>query len=158
MEHVFYYDTPIGRIGLSAAGDCITGVFFGGADFAAPLGARCEQTPPIRRAYEQLQEYFQGIRTEFDVPLALRGTDFQTSVWKALSGIPYGQTRTYAQIAAQIGRPKACRAVGAANHRNPLAIFVPCHRVVGASGALTGYAGGLAAKRYLLELEARFRP
>ena len=101
----------------------------------------------------QLQEYFGGTRQVFDVPLAPQGTLFQMEVWRVLRTIPYGETQSYADIAEQIGRPKAVRAVGAANGRNPLSIFVPCHRVIGKNGSLTGYAGGLAQKSVLLEIE-----
>ena len=109
----------------------------------------------MEEAARQLQEYFAGCRREFSLPLAPRGTEFQRQVWHALEGIPYGETRTYGEIARAIGKPKACRAVGMANHRNPLSILVPCHRVVGADGSLTGYGGGLEAKQFLLELEKR---
>ncbi len=101
----------------------------------------------------QLAEYFRGARHRFELPLAPRGTDFQQMVWRALAAIPYGQTRSYGEIARAIGRPRAVRAVGAANGRNPLPIVVPCHRVIGSDGSLTGFAGGLAAKTCLLELE-----
>ena len=153
MKSVFYYDTPVGRMGVADNGDFITGVFFG--DVYRPQGASVRETPLIRKAFGQLREYFAGRRTDFDLPVALQGTEFQTGVWKALTEIPYGQTRTYGQIAAQVGRPKASRAVGMANHRNPVSILVPCHRVVGAGGKLTGYAGGLDAKQSLLALEKR---
>jgi methylated-DNA-[protein]-cysteine S-methyltransferase len=111
-------------------------------------------TPVLRAAAAQLAEYFAGKRRTFDLPLAPHGTPFQLAVWSALRAIPYGETRNYAELARAIGRPTASRAVGAANGKNPLGIIVPCHRVIGASGALTGYAGGLSAKRWLLELEA----
>ena len=103
----------------------------------------------------ELQEYFDGKRTHFTFPLRLDGTDFQKAVWQELLGIPYGQTRTYSQIAADIGRPKAARAVGMACNQNPVWIAIPCHRVLGRNGALTGYAGGLGLKQKLLELEHR---
>ena len=121
-----------------------------------PAGARCDGTHPlVSLAARQLGEYFGGIRREFDLPLDLRGTDFQVSVWKALLKIPYGETRSYGQIALELGKAAAVRAVGAANGANPIAIVVPCHRVIGARGALTGYGGGLDRKRFLLELESR---
>ena len=101
----------------------------------------------------QLEEYFAGKRKQFDLPLSLRGTEFQRQVWAALRDIPYGVTRSYGQIAQAVGRPKAVRAVGMANHRNPISIIVPCHRVVGADGSLTGYGGGLENKKFLLALE-----
>jgi methylated-DNA-[protein]-cysteine S-methyltransferase len=109
-------------------------------------------------AERQLTEYFQGERKDFDVPLAFAGTPFQVRVWQALLTIPYGETRSYGDIARQIGHPGAMRAVGAANGRNPISIMAPCHRVVGASGALVGFAGGLDAKRTLLDLEAGISP
>lgn len=103
---------------------------------------------------QQLREYFEGQRTNFTIPLHLRGTPFQRQVWAALVSIPFGETRTYAQIAQQLGNPNATRAVGAANGKNPVSILVPCHRVVGSTGRLTGFAGGMTAKAYLLNLEA----
>ena len=109
--------------------------------------------PVLRETERQLQQYFAGARTRFDLPLDFSGTDFQKAVWAALLTIPFGETRSYAQIAAQVGSPKAVRAVGAANGRNPISIVAPCHRVIGSNGALTGFAGGLDAKRVLLELE-----
>ncbi|WP_242122730.1 methylated-DNA--[protein]-cysteine S-methyltransferase [Sphingobium sp. Sx8-8] len=109
--------------------------------------------PVLEEAERQLGEYFAGRREMFDLPLDFTGTDFQKRVWAALLTIPFGQTRSYADIARQIGKASACRAVGAANGRNPISIIAPCHRVVGANGALTGFAGGLEAKRYLLGLE-----
>lgn len=125
----------------------------------AQFGARrdparsMESSPLLRLACGQLHEYFAGRRREFDLPLAPRGTEFQRLVWKALRAIPYGETRSYGQIAWAIGRPRACRAVGLANNRNPIAIIVPCHRVIGSNGSLTGYAAGLPVKAALLALE-----
>lgn len=111
------------------------------------------QHPTLLKTEQQLTEYFAGTREHFDLPLDFVGTEFQKQVWAALLTIPYGQTRSYRDIATQIGRPKAVRAVGAANGRNPISIVAPCHRVVGASGDLTGFAGGLSAKALLLGLE-----
>ncbi len=119
--------------------------------------------PPVEverlfaRVKHQLGEYFDGLRTSFDLPIDPIGTDFQREVWATLQSIPYGETKTYGEQAAALGRPTAARAVGAANGRNPLSIVVPCHRVVGASGELTGFAGGLGAKGFLLDLESRQR-
>jgi methylated-DNA-[protein]-cysteine S-methyltransferase len=110
--------------------------------------------PLLRETSRQLAEYFVGKRRQFELALDFRGTDFQRSVWSALLTIPYGETRSYAQIAAQIGNPTAVRAVGAANGRNPISIIAPCHRVIGMNGALTGFGGGLDAKAHLLALEA----
>ena len=115
---------------------------------------RGEETSLLTCAEEELLAYLSGARRDFDLPLAPAGTEFQCAVWTALRDIPYGQTQTYGQIALSIGRPKAVRAVGQANHCNPLPIFLPCHRVVGSRGALTGYAGGLALKKALLTLES----
>ncbi|MDE1152890.1 MAG: methylated-DNA--[protein]-cysteine S-methyltransferase [Micavibrio sp.] len=110
--------------------------------------------PVLVEAQRQLADYFAGKLRTFSLPLDFNGTDFQKSVWRALLEIPYGETRSYGEIAARIGNPKAVRAVGAANGRNPISIIAPCHRVIGANGTLTGFAGGLAAKDYLLKLEA----
>ena len=109
--------------------------------------------PILQTAETQLAEYFAGSRRDFDLPLAPAGTDFQRSVWQALAKIPYGQTCSYAALARAVGRPKAVRAVGAANGRNPLPIVLPCHRVIGADGSLTGFGGGLPTKQFLLQLE-----
>jgi len=117
-------------------------------------GSEKKETALIKKAAGQLSEYFAGRRKEFDLPLSFAGTDFQKKVWNALMTIPYGETRSYGQIAAQIGNPKASRAVGMANNRNPISIFCPCHRVIGADGSLVGYGGGLDMKRFLLGLEA----
>jgi methylated-DNA-[protein]-cysteine S-methyltransferase len=110
-------------------------------------------SPVLLEAQRQLQEYFAGTRSQFTLELDFSGTDFQKQVWQALLTIPFGETRSYSQIAQQIGNPRAVRAVGAANGRNPISIIAPCHRVIGASGELTGFAGGLQAKQYLLALE-----
>ena len=115
-------------------------------------GERLE-TPLLREAYKQLSEYLIGKRQNFDLPLNPRGTVFQQQVWEALSDIPYGETRSYKQIAEAIGNPKAVRAVGMANNRNPLLIVVPCHRVIGANGKLVGYGAGIEKKEFLLKLE-----
>jgi len=112
-----------------------------------------QETPLIKKTAGQLDEYFNGKRKVFDLHLALHGTDFQIKVWNALRTIPYGETISYGQLAAMTGNPKACRAVGMANNRNPVPVIVPCHRVIGSNGSLTGYAGGLELKQNLLELE-----
>jgi methylated-DNA-[protein]-cysteine S-methyltransferase len=119
-------------------------------------GANEHSLPVMRETVRQLQAYFAGELKSFDVPLEIEGTEFQKRVWSALRTIPYGQTRSYTQIAAQIGAPRAVRAVGAANGRNPIPIIVPCHRVIGASGSLVGFGGGLDWKRLLLNLEATY--
>lgn len=109
--------------------------------------------PPLLELRRQLAQYFAGERRAFDLPLAPRGTEFERRVWQALLAIPYGETRSYAEVAAAIGRPSACRAVGHANGSNPIAVVIPCHRVIGSDGSLTGYGGGLPLKRFLLDLE-----
>jgi len=114
---------------------------------------RPERSGIVAMALDQIVEYLNGTRREFDLPLDLRGTEFQRSAWSAVAGIPYGQTRTYAQVAHTIGQPLAVRAVGAANGANPLPLVVPCHRVLGSDGSLTGYGGGLDVKQRLLEME-----
>lgn len=124
----------------------------------APDDAQVDSCPPgsiAQRTAEQLCEYFAGSRQTFDLPLEPRGTEFQRRVWNALCEIPYGETRSYGEIAQRVGNPKASRAVGMANHRNPIPILIPCHRVIGADGSLVGYGGGLGVKRYLLDLEKR---
>jgi methylated-DNA-[protein]-cysteine S-methyltransferase len=140
-------DTPIGPLLLSADEGGLSRVEFG-----APV-ACTSSAPPFPEAEAQLQAYFAGELERFELPLAPGGTTFQQSVWNALAEIPYGATTTYWELAARIGRPSACRAVGAANGRNPLPVIVPCHRVIGAAGALNGYGGGLERKRLLLALE-----
>lgn len=156
--------SPVGRLVL--VGDVgprgleLRGLYFEGAPHAAgavPSGAR-EDAAAFGEVVAQLRAYFDGARTSFDVRLAPRGTTFQRAVWRELSAIPYGETTTYAEIARAIGRPRAVRAVGAANGKNPLSIVVPCHRVIGRDGTLTGYAGGIENKRRLLELESRRGP
>jgi methylated-DNA-[protein]-cysteine S-methyltransferase len=109
----------------------------------------------IEQAIKQIDEYFAGIRKDFDIPLKLTGTEFQNKTWKALQNIPFGGTKSYSELAAMMGNPKAVRAVGGANNKNPFPIIIPCHRVIGADGSLTGYAGGIEVKKYLLELERK---
>lgn len=149
--------TRLGSITLAATPQGLAGVWFLGQRHypQGPLGERDDRHPELLRAQQQLQEYLAGNRRVFTLPLDLSsGTAFQQSVWRALLQIPLGETRSYAAISAQLGKPTATRAVGAAVGRNPLSIVVPCHRVVGANGALTGYAGGLDRKAQLLALEA----
>ena len=146
----YFYETPIGRLQIFADSECITGISF----FEKKVqDAVEEETPLIKRMYLELEEYFIGKRKIFDIPVRPAGTSFQQSVWKALQAIPYGETRSYKQIAEIIGNPAACRAVGMANNRNPIPIVIPCHRVVGTNGDLTGYAGGLDVKMKLLDIE-----
>ena len=148
---VLYQDSPIGTLGLVDDGSGLSRVFL--RQTAGEWTGRLGETELTIWAAAELEEYFSGRRTAFSVPLSPHGTAFQLAVWEALRGIPYGQTRTYGEIAAAVGRPKAARAVGMANHDNPLLIFTPCHRVVGKGGALTGFACGLEVKRWLLALE-----
>ena len=151
MDGLFLYDTEIGRIAIGENGGAIALLRLPGEE--VPGTVVQHETELLRKAAEQLREYLRGERKMFDLPLAPEGTAFQKAVWSALQEIPYGQTRSYGEIAARIGRPKACRAVGMANHCNPIPIFIPCHRVVGANGSLTGYAGGLNKKIALLGIE-----
>jgi len=138
-------------IAASEAGVCAIELNVG----AVLAGPESRSNPFLKQAVEQLRAYFGGELRDFDLTLDLQGTDFQKRVWQELLHIPYGETRSYSCIAGEIGAPKAVRAVGSANGRNPIPIVVPCHRVIGASGALTGYGGGLPLKRFLLDLEAR---
>lgn len=150
---IFYnvYDTDLGRLTLAEKQDGIFRLYFGSVD----MDGRRKATPLLDFAAAQLDEYAVGKRREFDLPLVLEGTPFQRDVWAALMTIPYGETATYKQIAQKLGNANACRAVGMANNKNPLAIIVPCHRVIGSDGSLTGYAGGLELKRRLLEIERK---
>ena len=152
MENQYYQyiDTPVGTL-LAAGSE--EELFCLSSTKRAQEGWECRETPALAMAKAQLKEYFAGRRREFSVPLSPQGTDFQKRVWEELCRIPYGETRTYGQIAACVGNPKASRAVGMANHNNPIMILIPCHRVIGSSGKLTGYAGGLWMKEKLLELE-----
>ena len=151
MIHRIFFETIIGRIGIAEEEQFLTHLFFD--DKKSPADAVEKWTPLLRKVAEQIKEYLSGKRRGFDIPLKLSGTDFQLSVWHALQTIPYGATRSYREIAEQIGNAKACRAVGMANHWNPIAIIVPCHRVIGADGSLTGFGGGLPLKKQLLDLE-----
>ena len=156
MKSVFFYDYPvIGRIGIAETGGAISHIGFCDKAKKEYKGFAVAETPLIKKAAAQLSEYFAGKRTKFDLPLAPPGTEFQRAAWRALETIPFGETRCYGDIAAQIGNPKACRAVGMANNRNPIVIIIPCHRVIGRDGSLTGYGGGLDIKQYLLDLEKR---
>ena len=153
MKSVFFYTYPVGTMGIAEDNGALCRVFFGREK--ALSGFDVAETLLIKKAAVQLEEYFEGKRKSFNLPLALRGTDFQMAVWEALQTIPAGETRSYKEVAALIGNPKAVRAVGMANNRNPVVIIVPCHRVIGGDGSLTGYGGGLPAKQFLLDLEKR---
>ena len=148
---VLYRRYPIGTLGFMDDGVGLSRVFLW-REGVLPAAAKGE-TPLTLQAAAELEEYFAGVRREFTVALSPHGTPFQQEVWRALRSIPYGEVRSYGEIAAAAGRPKAARAVGMANHDNPLLIFTPCHRVVGKNGSLTGFACGLEVKRQLLELE-----
>ncbi|HEY8349152.1 MAG TPA: methylated-DNA--[protein]-cysteine S-methyltransferase [Clostridia bacterium] len=173
MNSIYFYDTPVGRAAIADNGRAVIRLKFirengisrdrparnetGAADvFLAGNGEKpfvIYETPLIKEASRQLNEYLDGNRKVFDIPLVLEGTPFQKAVWQALLEIPYGETRSYGEIAERIGNPKAARAVGMANNRNRIAVFVPCHRVIGADGRLVGYAGGVDIKKKLLDLE-----
>jgi methylated-DNA-[protein]-cysteine S-methyltransferase len=150
-------DSPVGRIVLMASGGRLTGLRFdsqGARPLVATEDAHGPTSDVLADAALQLEEYFAGNRTRFDLPLARAGTAFEEEVWARVEQIPYGTTVSYGELAMRIGRPGAARAVGRANAHNPLPLFVPCHRVIGASGSLTGYGGGLETKRYVLALES----
>lgn len=148
-EYIYYYLSSIGVLELHTTDSYLTQLVF-----CAEMGVSSLYIPEVMRTcITQLDEYFGGIRRSFDLPLYIKGTIFQESVWRELLMIPYGQTISYKQLAERVGNPKACRAVGSANGKNPLALFIPCHRVISADGSLGGYAGGLRIKSELLQLE-----
>jgi methylated-DNA-[protein]-cysteine S-methyltransferase len=145
-------DSPVGELLLLGDGESLHGLHFA-AGTSPPPGATADREA-FAPALAQLREYFAGERTEFELELTMRGSEFQRAVWAALLEIPYGETASYGEIARRVGRPGKARAVGRANGSNPIAVIVPCHRVIGANGALTGYGGGMERKRLLLDLEA----
>lgn len=150
MKNAFYIETEIGKMKIMENGTAITHMYFGGNE---PEDEKGTETALLTEAAKQLKEYLAGKRKDFDLPLAPEGTEFQQAVWNELQKIPFGETRSYGEVAKNIERPKASRAVGMANNRNPIPIFIPCHRVIGANGKLVGYAGGLDVKDRLLKLE-----
>ena len=156
MIHYTYTDSPIGRLLLMGDGEALTGLYM---DVPAPTPRDLHQWVedasvfPLPQAVSQLREYFAGTRREFDLPLRMQGTEFQRRVWRSLAEIRYGETWSYGQLARRIDNPNASRAVGLANGNNPIAIVVPCHRVIGADGSLTGFGGGIERKRWLLAHE-----
>lgn len=153
-------DSPVGRLLLTTDGSALTGVYFdmpGRSPRELERWTRDAKAGPLPETARQLEEYFKGARREFDLPLDLQGTEFQKRAWRNLLTIPYGETRSYGDQARLIGNPNASRAVGLANGRNPLPIVVPCHRVIGANGSLTGFGGGLERKRWLLAHEGYFQ-
>lgn len=164
MEEInmIYYgqtQTPVGKLLIVSDGTHVTRISMDEQKYAPDIGkdwVMNEEIPPIKLAIEQFKSYFAGLLEHFDLPIAFHGTAFQERVWKELTKIPFGQTISYGELAKRIGKPKASRAVGLANGKNPIAIVVPCHRVIGANGTLTGYGGGLPRKKRLLELEQEF--
>jgi methylated-DNA-[protein]-cysteine S-methyltransferase len=151
MKYISFYSYKICNLGIAEEDGTICRILF--ANSKTPGGFEKAETHLIKKAASQFGGYFDGKIKNFDLPIMLHGTDFQIAVWKALQNIPYGETISYGKLAAITGNPKASRAVGMANHRNPIPIIIPCHRVIGSNGNLTGYAGGLELKRKLLELE-----
>ena len=154
MKHFFEYNSPVGAIRIIDNGKAITSIKFVINNPVPPSDTEEKETTLLQEAIQQLSEYFAGNRTVFDIPIEVQGTDFQKRVWNALCTIPYGETRTYKQIAGLAACPKGARAAGMANNRNPISIIIPCHRVIGADGSLTGYAAGLTIKQKLLNLES----
>lgn len=155
MKNIFYYQTNIGRIGIAEEENLVTNVFFE-EEGVLVNEYNLNETELLKEASSQLYEYLLGKRQIFSVPLAPIGTVFMKSVWSCLRDIPYGKTRSYKEIAEAVGNAKGSRAVGLANNRNPIPIFIPCHRVIGANGKLIGYRGGLETKLQLLELEKQY--
>lgn len=155
MRYYFEYETPVDMINISETDGKIDRVDFG--ELTVTPDVQKTETPVIKNAYNELTEYFKGKRKLFDIPLSLVGTEFQLSVWRALTQIQYGQTRSYKDVAEMVGVPQGYRAVGFANNKNPISIFIPCHRVIGVNGKLVGYAGGINIKKYLLELEQKYQ-
>lgn len=153
MKTCCFYEGAIGKYGVQEAGGKLTRIWVGNRVGAVPEGYELRETPLLQEARRQLNAYFAGKLKVFDIPYSLEGTPFQQKVWRALCDIPYGTCITYGELAKRIGDPKACRAVGMANGRNPLPILVPCHRVIGSGGRLTGYTGGLDIKIKLLQIE-----
>lgn len=158
VTHYSIYPSPIGDLLLTSQAGELTGLFIIGQKHTPRIEASwvCDESQ-FQNVTCQLDEYFGGSRTEFDLPLRLVGSDFQQRVWKELTQIPYGTTTNYGELAKRIDNPRGSRAVGLANGRNPISIIIPCHRVVGANGDLTGYGGGLAAKRWLIDFESHRR-
>ena len=150
---VYFYESSIGKFCIAEKDGKITNLFF--VNDKLPRDLQICETPILKTAAHQLESYFSGGLKEFSLPLAPAGTAFMKQVWASLCEIPYGKTATYKEIAVKIGSPKAARAVGLANNRNPIPIFIPCHRVIGADGSLTGYRGGIELKKKLLDMEIR---
>ena len=155
MKNICIYEYNFCNLGIAEEDKAIINILLNPMNI--PDGMEKKETSVLKKAYKQFDEYFKGKRKVFDLPIALRGTEFQLKTWKQLQTIPYGETRSYGQLAEMTGDPKASRAVGMANNKNPISIIVPCHRVIGHNGKLTGYAGGLELKQQLLDLEAKYR-
>ncbi len=151
MVHIYFYESDIGKIGIAENDGKITNLYF--LNDQLPQELQICETPILKEAAQQLKRYLTGELTEFFLPLAPAGTNFMKQAWASLSKIPYGKTASYKEIAVKIGAPNATRAIGLANNRNPIPIFIPCHRVIGADGSLTGYRGGLELKKRLLHME-----
>lgn len=149
MNNIFFYETEIGIIGIRENNKSITDIYFSKVD----SNDNIEETALIKECFKQLKEYFDGSRVKFDLPLEVKGTEFQKKVWNELLKIPYGQTKSYKDIAIAIENERASRAVGMANNKNPIPIIIPCHRVIGSNGKLVGYAGGVNVKEKLLNIE-----
>lgn len=149
----YTYNTLIGNIVITEEDEKIIGVEFKESNLKIKENIQIKQTKLIKRTNQQIKEYLEGTRKKFNIPINLKGTPFRLKVWNALLTIPYGETKSYQEIAKQVGSSKASRAVGMANHNNPISIIVPCHRVIGKSGKLVGYGGGLEIKEKLLEIE-----
>ena len=156
MRYLWQYESPLGQLGLVETKGALSHILFAGEALTGEEAWETKATPLIKQTAQALDEYFAGKRKTFAIPLYVQGTPFQQKVWQALQAIPYGATCRYMDIAAQVGSPKAMRAVGMANHNNTIPIIIPCHRVIGANGKLTGYAGGLHIKQYLLDLEQKY--
>lgn len=150
MHNIYFYETKIGKIGIRENGKYITDIIFSKSEEKTD---NINETELIKAAFKQIKEYLDGDRKYFDLPIELMGTEFQKKVWNELRNIPYGQTKTYKDIAFAIKNEKACRAIGNANNKNPLSIIIPCHRVIGSNGKLVGYSGGLDIKEKLLNIE-----
>ncbi|WP_027702733.1 methylated-DNA--[protein]-cysteine S-methyltransferase [Metaclostridioides mangenotii] len=154
MKNIFVYETKIGELAIADNGKAITELYF--KNKIDVEGKNIEETELIKKAFNEFKEYLSGARKNFDIPLEPEGTVFQLKVWEALKSIPYGETCSYKDIAEKVGSPKAYRAVGLANNKNPISIFIPCHRVIGSNGKLVGYGGGLDVKEFLLKLEKEY--
>lgn len=155
MISYIVFDSPVGPLAIAASNDAVIAINFENSRHPTEFRSDWSNTENavLKQAKRELTEYFAGKRRHFDVPTAAAGTEFQRRVWGELARIPFGETRSYLDVATRLGKPSATRAVGAANGRNPISIIVPCHRVIGADGSLTGFGGGMATKRFLLSLE-----